>query len=210
MIESSAVPAGDLAERKRQLVRDELAEAAVKVLAERGFEDTTVEQIVAAVGVSRRTFSRYFQSKEDVIVHMLAEAGRPLCAQLRARPADEPTAVALRQALSVFIQLSVDNPDKTLQVTRLILGTPALLARFLERQAQWQAGITSILAQRTGLSPDADLRPALAAGAAITAFNTALRHWSDTNGSQPLADIVDQAFAITAPVLDLPVSAEPA
>ena len=196
-------PAGNLAERKRQLVRDELAEAAVKVLASQGFEETTVDQIVAAVGMSRRTFSRYFQSKEDVIVHMLAGAGEQLCAELRARPAGEPPAVALRHALSPFIQTSVDHPAKTLHVARLILDSPALLARFLERQTQWQVDITDVLAQRTGLDPHTDLRPSLAAGVALTAFQTTLRRWADSDGQEDLAALVDQAFTVIAPALAL-------
>ncbi|MFJ3777209.1 TetR family transcriptional regulator [Streptomyces sp. NPDC090075] len=193
-----------MAERKRQLVRGELAEAAVKLLADQGFEETTVDQIVAAVGMSRRTFSRYFDSKEDVIVHMLAEAGVHLCAELRARPTDEPPAVALRHALSVFTSLSIGNPDKTLRVSRLILDTPALLARFLERQSQWQTEMTGILARRTGLDPDADLRPALAAGVALTAFQTGLRRWVDSDGTKDMDKLVDQAFAWVTPALDLP------
>ncbi|MEU5307900.1 TetR family transcriptional regulator [Streptomyces sp. NPDC013157] len=196
-----------MAERKRLLVRSELAEAAVKLLADQGFEETTVDQIVAAVGMSRRTFSRYFDSKEDVIVHMLAEAGVKLCAELNARPADEPPAVALRRALSVFTSMSVGNPAKMLRVSRLILDTPALLARFLERQSQWQAEMTGILALRAGLDPDVDLRPAVAAGVALTAFQAALRRWVDSDGSESLDEVVDQALALVGPVIELGVDA---
>ncbi|MFI0775303.1 TetR family transcriptional regulator [Streptomyces sp. NPDC021212] len=196
-----------MAERKRLLVRNELAEAAVKLLADQGFEETTVDQIVAAVGMSRRTFSRYFDSKEDVIVHMLAEAGVKLCAELNARPADEPPAVALRRALSVFTSMSVGNPAKMLRVSRLILDTPALLARFLERQSQWQAEMTGILALRAGLDPDVDLRPAVAAGVALTAFQAALRRWVDSDGSVSLDEVVDQALALVGPVIELGVDA---
>ncbi|WP_406445798.1 TetR family transcriptional regulator [Streptomyces sp. NBC_00631] len=196
-----------MAERKRLLVRSELAEAAVKLLADQGFEETTVDQIVAAVGMSRRTFSRYFDSKEDVIVHMLAEAGVKLCAELNARPADEPPAVALRRALSVFTSMSVGNPAKMLRVSRLILDTPALLARFLERQSQWQAEMTDILALRAGLDPDVDLRPAVAAGVALTAFQAALRRWVDSDGSESLDEVVDQALALVGPVIELGVDA---
>jgi AcrR family transcriptional regulator len=192
-----------LAERKRQLLRDELAEAAVKVLAFQGFEETTVDQIATAVGVSRRTFFRYFESKEDVIVHLLAGAGAQLCAELRARPADEPTASALRHALSAVVQTSVEHSEKTLLVSKLILGTQALHARFLDRLAHWQDDITDILAKRAGLDPRTDLRPALAAGVALAAFHTALRRWSDSDGRESLAAVVDQAFARIAPALDL-------
>jgi AcrR family transcriptional regulator len=196
-------PTANIAERKRQLVRNELAEAAVTLLADQGFEETTVDQIVAAVGMSRRTFSRYFQSKEDVVVHMLAGAGAQMCAELSARPDDEPPALALRHALSVFTSLCDADPDKPLHVSRLILNTPALLARFLERQSQCQAEMAGILARRAGADPDADLRPALAAGVALTAFQTALRRWVDSNGAKAMDELVDQAFAMITPALHL-------
>lgn len=199
----NSAPTANIAQRKRQLVRNELAEAAVTLLADQGFEETTVDQIVAAVGMSRRTFSRYFQSKEDVVVHMLAGAGAQMCAELRARPDDEPPAPALRHALSVFTSLCDADPDKPLHVSRLILNTPALLARFLERQSQCQAEMAGILAQRAGADPDADLRPALAAGVALTAFQTALRRWVDSDGAKAMDELVDQAFAMITPALDL-------
>lgn len=191
----------NLVERKRQLVRDELADAAVKLLASQGFDETTVDQIAAGVGMSRRTFSRYFETKEDVFVHMLAKAGTQLRGELRAQPADESPAVALRAALSAFTCLSDENPDKTLRVSRLILDTPALLARFLERQSQWQTDMSAILGERTGLDPATDMRPTLAAGVALTAFNVALRRWVDSQGTMDMNELVDQAFAIVAPAL---------
>ncbi|WP_340384488.1 TetR family transcriptional regulator [Streptomyces sp. SS7] len=202
-MDTTRAPAVNMSERKRQLVRDELTEAAVKLLANKGFEETTVDEIAAAVGMSRRTFSRYFESKEDVIVHMLAGAGTQLCAQLRARPTGESPAVALRHALSVFTAMMAGHPEKTQHVTRLILGTPALLARFLERQSHWQDEMTTILAERTGLSPEADLRPRLAAGVALTAFNAALRRWADGGGTVDMDELVDEAFTVVTPALDL-------
>ena len=151
----NAAPAASIAERKRQLVRGELAEAAVTLLACQGFDETTVDQIVAAVGMLRRTFSRYFQSKEDVVVHLLAGSRR---ADVRgtARPArrrSKVLALALRHALSAFTAVCGADPERTLHVSRLILDTPALLARFLERQSHWQAEMAAILARRTGLVP---------------------------------------------------------
>jgi AcrR family transcriptional regulator len=199
-----------MAERKRQLVRDELAEAAVKLLAYQGFEETTVDQIVAAVGMSRRTFSRYFESKEDVVVHLLAGAGAQLCAELRARPAGEPPAVALRRALAPLIGHGAAQPDKFLRVTRLILDTPALHARFLERQSHWQDDVTMILAERAGLDPRTDLRPALAAGVALTAFRIALRRWADSDAATDMNELTDRAFAVITPALDLTTVARPA
>src|ERR1035437_5759799 len=54
--------------RKQQVVRDALSAAAERLFLSQGFEETTVEQIALAAGVSRRTFFRYYKSKEDVMV----------------------------------------------------------------------------------------------------------------------------------------------
>ena len=89
-----------LAERKRQVVVDELTEAALQLLAIKGFDTTTVDQIVAAAGVSRRTFFRYFASKEDVVVQHLGTIGTMMTAEMAARPADEPIAMSLRHAMT--------------------------------------------------------------------------------------------------------------
>lgn len=190
-----------MAERKRQLVRDELADAALRLLARQGFDSTTVEEIVAAAGVSRRTFFRYFQSKEDVIVQMLTDTGAELCAALRSRPAGEPPAVAVRQAFTAFLDKTGEDRDKTLRLTQLMLGSPALLARFLERQAQWQADIAEVLAGRSS-GERRDLHAAIAAGVALTAFNTALTRWAAVGGAEDLAGLIDETFAVVAPALD--------
>jgi AcrR family transcriptional regulator len=194
--------APSLAQRKRQLVRDELAEAALKLLAWQGYEATTIDQIVAAAGVSRRTFFRYFESKEDVIVQFLVETGALMCAALSGRPAQEPPGVALRHALSVLVDRCVEHPEKSVRLTRLTLETPALLARFLERQAQWSADLTAELGRRSGLDPATDLRPALAAGVTLTAFHTALHRWAAGDGAEDLPELVDRALAVVRGALD--------
>jgi AcrR family transcriptional regulator len=195
-------PNPSLAERKRQLVRDELAEAALKLLAWHGFEATTIDQVVAAAGVSRRTFFRYFASKEDVIVQFLADTGAQLCAALAARPAEEPPAVALRRAIAVFVEACLEHPEKSVRLANLLLGTPALLGRYLERQAQWRHDLAAELARRLDVDPTQDLRPTLAAGAALLAFDAALTHWAASNAHLDLSELTDQAFAIIAdPVL---------
>lgn len=196
------MPDVGLAERKRQLVRDELAEAALKLLARQGFETTTIDQIVAATGVSRRTFFRYFRSKEDVIVQFLADVGAQLRAALAARPVGEPPAVALRHTLSIFIQTCIEHPEKSLRLTKLIRGTPALLARFLQLQTQWRTDLARELARRAGLDPNPDLRPALAAAVALAAFDTALNQWADSDGADDLTDLTDQTFAMVAAALN--------
>ncbi|CCA57068.1 TetR family transcriptional regulator [Streptomyces venezuelae] len=195
-----------LAQRKRQLVATELTEAALQLLALKGFDAVTVDEIATAAGVSKRTFFRYFASKEDVVVQFLAGMGADIRADLAARPAGEPLSDALRHAVSVPLTTCGEHVERALPVVRLILRTPALLARFLEHQERWREDLTEELAARLGRDPRADLRPRLAAGMALAAFDAVLRRWSEGEGAADGAEdpdaLIGEAFAVLAPALD--------
>ncbi|TDC07341.1 TetR family transcriptional regulator [Streptomyces sp. 8K308] len=194
-----------MAERKRQLVANELTEAALQLLASKGYDAVTVDEIVATAGVSRRTFFRYFASKEDVVVQFLADLGTGMRAELAGRPGEERPSVALRHAVWAGLAACADPSDHTeraLRVVRLILRTPALLARFLERQARWREELADELARRLGRDAGTDLYPRMAAGMALSAFDTVLRRWSESEGVADPAELTDRAFALIAPALD--------
>ncbi|KES03347.1 TetR family transcriptional regulator [Streptomyces toyocaensis] len=191
-----------MAQRKRRLVSDELSEAALQLLASKGFDAVTIDEIATTAGVSKRTFFRYFASKEDVVVQFLADMGVGVRAELAARPLGEQPSVALRHAVRVPMAACAGHSDKALRVVQLILRTPALRARFLERQDQWRDDLAAEVAQRLGLDPGTDLYPRLAAGMALTAFDTVLQRWSDSDGAEDPADLTDRAFATIAPALD--------
>jgi AcrR family transcriptional regulator len=188
-----------LAERKRQLVRDQLGEAALRLLASQGYEETTVEQIVAAAGVSRRTFFRYFKSKEDVIVGSVGDLSATIRAELAARPEQENPQSAIRAALAVAVEQLASEPEKSVPIIRLLFDTPALHRRFLERQSVLQEELAAELARREGLDAREDLGPALVAGVAITAFQVAVASWTRHGGEEDLDALIDEAFARTSP-----------
>ncbi|MEU6995128.1 TetR family transcriptional regulator [Streptomyces sp. NPDC046465] len=195
-------PEVSLAQRKRQLVSDELTGAALKLLARKGFDAVTIDEIVAAAGVSKRTFFRYFASKEDVVIQFLAEMGTGMRAELAGRPAQEPPSVALRHTVRVPLDACAGHAEQALSVVRLVLDTPALLARFLERQAQWRDGLARELADRVGQDADTDLYPYVAAGIALSAFDAVLQRWSESDGSEDPAALTDRVFTVIAPALD--------
>ncbi|KQX49635.1 MULTISPECIES: TetR family transcriptional regulator [unclassified Streptomyces] len=207
----SASASASLAQRKRQLVATELTEAALQLLALKGFDAVTVDEIATTAGVSKRTFFRYFASKEDVVVQFLADMGADMRAALAARPAGERPSEALLHAVSVPLTACGDHAERALPVVRLILRTPALLARFLEHQARWREELTAELGERLGLDPRTDLHPRLAAGMALAAFDAVLHRWSDgehtglTESAASTEDpgaLIAEAFAVLAPALD--------
>ena len=188
-----------IAERKRQLVRDQLGTVALRLVASQGYDETTVDQIVAAAGVSRRTFLRYFKSKEDVVVESVSDIDAAVVAELVARPARESAETAVRAALAVAVEELAQEPEKSLPLARLIFGTPALHRRVLEHQSVLQEELAAVLAQREGLDAEKDLGPALVAGVALTAFHVALQAWARHGGGDDLDSLLDEAFRRTSP-----------
>ena len=83
-------------ERTRRTVRGELAQLAVGLFVEKGYDETTIDDLAAAAGMSKRTFFRYFASKEELVMGKYEFFGEQLAEDLAARPAGEPVWVSLR------------------------------------------------------------------------------------------------------------------
>lgn len=187
-------PGLTLAERKRQLVRDELAEAALRLLARQGFEQTTVDQLAVAAGVSRRTFFRYFASKEDVVISSVVVVFEGILAEVEARPADEAPAVAIREAVkAVVLEDFAVEREKSVALIRHTQQIPALRARFAERLDLLRDDLAAVLARRTGREAPAP-RDQFAAGLGLLAFAGALQHWAASDGHADPAAMLDAAF----------------
>lgn len=91
-----------------RLGRAPIVVAAAKVFARSGFADTRVEDVLAAAGVARRTFYRYFASKEDVLAAVYELAATELVNAMRSLPKDDPIA-ALRHGLDLYLDYHVEN-----------------------------------------------------------------------------------------------------
>ncbi|HEV3364194.1 MAG TPA: TetR family transcriptional regulator [Acidimicrobiia bacterium] len=185
-----------LRERRKALTAAELEAAAYRLFGERGFDNVTVDDIAAEADVSRRTFFRYFASKEDVLLadHFVQLAR--LREAMAARPADEPIVTALRNAL---LSLSSDFEQRKEMIIirgRLMRDTPSLQARSLVHQKLWEEAMQEMVADRLGVDPVKDLRPGVVSAATLAAMRVAFTNWL-TAGCR--GDLI----ALTAEVLDL-------
>src|SRR5690349_22549617 len=98
---------GGLRERTRRAVRAELANVALRLFAERGYEKTTVDDIARAAGLTKRSFFRYFPSKEDAAFSQVDVLGETVVEEIRSRPADEPPWTCLHQVLRRWDQATL-------------------------------------------------------------------------------------------------------
>jgi AcrR family transcriptional regulator len=94
-------------------VRAELTMLAQDLFVAQGYDETTVDDIAAAAGMSRRTLFRYFASKEDLVLGKYEILGDRLAEALAARPHDEPIWLSLRRAFDIVVEYFADDPDAT-------------------------------------------------------------------------------------------------
>jgi AcrR family transcriptional regulator len=198
---SSSVPPS-ITFRKRALLRRELSQAAAELLIGQGYDDTTMDDVAAAAGCSKRTLFRYFATKEDVFIDMLVELGTQMRTVLEARPPGERPAAALRHAILSVSELDAEHVSGALELARLTFSSPPLYGRYLQRQVEWKAGLTEELARRVGLDPTLDFRPALAVAVSLAAFDTAVSQWIRSRETRSLAELVDQALRLVAPTMN--------
>jgi AcrR family transcriptional regulator len=168
-----------LPERKRQLVRQEISHAAWLLFAERGYERTTVSEIARAAGVSRRSFFRYFSSKEDVVVGTTDALAEDVLAAFAGRPAGEPPLVAIQRALRPAIETRLADVAESRAIVKLLRESRTLRRAMLERHARLEERLAALIALRTGSDPRRDPTPALLAFLARALLDTAFNVWYD-------------------------------
>ena len=199
--QTGEVPPVEVARGRRpSTTRQEVARAALELFSRNGYDETTVDQIAEAVGVSRRTFFRYFDSKRDVVWGEFdAELGR-LRDQLEAAPGDQPMMDGLRLAVVATNRFSAPELDELRIRIGLISTVPTLIAHSAVRNGEWCDVVADFVAGRIGGSAD-DLGPQTVARAALGAAVAAFNHWV-ADGTQDLSAEVDRAFRLLATGFD--------
>jgi AcrR family transcriptional regulator len=185
-----SAPVEGLRERHRKRTAADLEEAALALFCEKGFDAVTIDDIAGAADVSRRTFFRYFGSKEDVILSDHPKRLDELQAALDRRPADEPALTALRHAILSLAGSFEEQREHMLRRFRLVTTTPALEARSLCLQRNWETSVTAMLAERMGVDPGKDLRPGVVAATTMAAMRIATVNWLANGGKGDLPAIV--------------------
>ena len=162
------------------------------VFAEKGYDETTVEEVAAAAGVSRRTLFNYFKSKEDLALSGLSEQGERIGARFAASAADEDIWESLREAFRVLEEIET-TAERRLEMVALLFGSEALRAGHAEKQARWQELLAPQIEQRLPRSDHRSLEARAIAAAAITCLQAATEEWSRLGGRVDLFDLYDAA-----------------
>lgn len=172
--------------------RASLERLGFELFARNGFDDTTIDDIAAAAGIARRTFFRYFASKNDLVWGDFEEHLDRLRALLASSDAGTPTMDVLREAIIEFNRFDVAEVPWHRQRMRLILRVPTLQGDATVRYSAWREIVTAFAAERTGEPADA-LVPRLVGHAALAAAVSAYESWLDDEDAD-LPALLDQAL----------------
>ncbi len=183
--------AADWRATKKAQTRNMIQEHALRLFAERGYDETTVEDIAAAAGVSHMTFFRYFPRKEQVVEY--DEYDPMLIDLVAARPTDETPLQALHGAIRSGLDAILPTDGANLLArTRLVLRTPALRSRNWIAQDGTIDVFATALARRRGEDVP-DYATTVLAAAVLGAMNVAITRWAEADDAN-LPALMDAAF----------------
>jgi AcrR family transcriptional regulator len=173
--------------------RERLVDAAFDLFDERGFEQTTADDIADRAGVGRTTLFRHYRSKEDVI---FPDHDRLIAAvQGRLKTSSADTAlVAVTDAVRLVLLRYVEEGDRARRRYRLTSRVAALRDREIASVARYQRLFREFIADWMGPDPGAALRAELMAAAVVSAHNHVLRRWLRRDAGDPAAEL-DAAMA---------------
>ncbi|MET8246430.1 TetR family transcriptional regulator [Streptomyces sp. NPDC005202] len=175
-------------------MRDALVAAAFQLFLERGYEQTTVDDIVALAGVGRRSFFRYFPSKEDVVFPDHERCLADMTAFLAAGTDEDEPVQRVCDAARLVLRMYAENPTFSVQRYRLTKRVPGLRAYELSVVWRYERALAEYLRRRFAGRRDGTLQADVIAAAVVAAHNNALRSWLRSDGQGDASAAVDHAL----------------
>ena len=183
-----------LREQKKDATRRALHAAALELVAARGLDGVTVDDIAAQADVSPRTFFNYFPTKDDAVVGLDPRHSSRLADAVRARPAGEPPVQAVRAVLLDEAREMARDPQLWPLRLQVVDAHPVLAARLSAVFGDAERALSAVLAERTGTSADADALPGLLAAVQGAVMRSALHRWLASGFTADLPALVDEGF----------------
>lgn len=206
MSAQTVVPPQSLRERKKQRTRRDLADAALRMFVEQGYDATTLDELVESVEVSKRTFFRYFDSKEGAALAAEAELWDAYVDTVSRAEFGSQVLTTLRDTLVESTRNLPDGwPERFFRTRGLIGRTSALRAASMMLAACTHERLTATLAPQLGVKED-DVRLRLVVEIALSAYRCGAKDWiSDRKrgGRKVLGDRIRAAFDAVPDAVDL-------
>ncbi|WP_067848669.1 mycofactocin system transcriptional regulator [Nocardia lijiangensis] len=162
--------------RPRGTTKRELEVIALRLFAEQGFDDTTVDQIAAAAGISGRTFFRYFPTKAEVLWHQFDDEVAALRADFATVPDDVPMMTAVRRVVVNANRYRAEDVPELRRRMHLVATVPALAATAGAHYDAWERAVSAFAGRRLG-EPEDGLIPLAVGRTTLAAARAAFDAW---------------------------------
>ncbi len=187
---------GGLREQKKARMRQQLAQAAQALFRSQGFEQTTIDEIAASAEVSRRTFFRYFKSKESVVFPDFERRLDDFHAKL-SEGEDASVFQTLSRALQMIAEDYVANREEMMRQYEIVRSSSSLTAYEIEIDRRWEEAIADFLRDRMQARTAAERRMAeVLSGATFGAARAMLRNWFEGAAQEDLTAMSAQAISL--------------
>jgi AcrR family transcriptional regulator len=188
-----------LRQRNRAATRAALISAAIRLGNQRGWDATSVSDIAAAAGASRRTFNNYFASKEDAIVRLGALRLAEVREFLESAAGDEPLWSAIRTAFrEVFSAAEALDDEQRRAVAELVRATPAPQAAQIAADVAAEKELAAGIAARLEAGASGGLYPRLAAAVISRTVRVSYQYWLAKRLTTPFVDTLDHSLGQVA------------
>lgn len=195
-------PATSLRQRKKDATQSAIADAAWELFAERGYPDTSINDIAERANVAPRTFFRYFPTKDAVVYPEFDEMLTHVRQAFAARPSDEPVMASLIGALETLNDSMNDATSRNHQRMHLMKGVQgeAIGEYFRKRLID---EVELLVLEREDGSADGHLRAKLAGGVIGLIMDTSREHWLETGSSEALPDVGQRCMLLMRDLLSM-------
>jgi AcrR family transcriptional regulator len=193
-----------LRERKKVATRLALHRAALELVADRGLDGVTVDDIAERTDVSTRTFFNYYPSKVEAVVGLDPDDPHRTVEAFTGRPADESPVDALRAVHRHTAAAMAEHTELWTLRLQVIDSHPVLVQRLTSGFGESERLLAEAIARRTGTRVGVDVYPTLLASVQACVLRTALHRWLATDFTASLVDLVDQGWAAVAAGLPAP------
>jgi AcrR family transcriptional regulator len=185
-----------LQERKQEFARNAIWDSAIDLFFEKGFDETTVDEIAARAGTSRRSFFRHFESKNDLMAQPVVEWGTSLVSAIDSYPTSMSIGELFREVILRVARQSASNP-RSRQLMQIAEKYPS--AR--EAQLSRVAGVQDRLAQAFGRRCKDDVTARLLAGLVFAVLGTTHQYWFEKD-ERDISATVQKTFAALSKIVN--------
>lgn len=177
-------------ETKKRATFDALLTTAIELFDQKGYDNVSVDEIALAAGVSRRTFFRYFDSKDEVVFYNSLERLAVFRTEISKLQANQSLSERFIHLVNHVSHVYMGNRDELLRQRRIIDGASTLGALELANVAEWESvAIKAFVVDDTG---ESSFIAQVYAAVALAAFRVALRRWYENDATQDLDELTDQ------------------